>query len=139
MDSACRGSQLTTVAAAIRRYLDHLTVERGLAAHTIEAYRRDLQRYASTMAAVGRTEIGEVTTADVAEYLTVLREGDDDHPPLAASSAGRAVVAVRGLHGFAVTEGLAPSDPARAVRPPPPPRRLPRAISIQDVERLLQV
>ncbi|HEX9032427.1 MAG TPA: tyrosine recombinase, partial [Streptosporangiaceae bacterium] len=47
--------------------------------------------------------------------------------------------AVRGLHGFAVTEGLAPSDPARAVRPPPPPRRLPRAISIQDVERLLQV
>ena len=133
------GPALTTVAAAVRRYLDHLTVERGLAAHTIEAYRRDLQRYASTLAASGTTRIGEVTTADVAEYLAVLREGDEHHPPLAASSAGRAVVAVRGLHAFALAEGLAEADPARAVRPPAPPRRLPRAIPMPDVERLLQI
>jgi integrase/recombinase XerD len=130
---------LTTVGGAIRRYLDHLTVERGLAAHTIAAYRRDLQRYASTLAAAGRTQITAVTTADVAEYLARLREGDEQHQPLAASSAGRAVVAVRGLHAFAMAEGLAGSDPARAVRPPAPPRRLPRAISIPDVERLLQI
>jgi integrase/recombinase XerD len=130
---------LTTVSGAIRRYLDYLTVERGLAAHTIAAYRRDLQRYASTLAAAGRTQIGAVTTPDVAEYLARLREGDEQHRPLAASSAGRAVVAVRGLHAFAMAEGLAGSDPARAVRPPAPPRRLPRAISIPDVERLLQI
>ena len=127
------------MAAAVRRYLDHLTVERGLAAHTIEAYRRDLQRYAATMAATGTAQIAEVTTADVAEYLAVLREGDEQHPPLAASSAGRAVVAVRGLHAFALTEGLAGSDPARTVRPPVPPRRLPRAIPLPEVERLLQM
>jgi len=127
------------VAGAVRRYLDHLTVERGLAAHTIEAYRRDLQRYASTMAAAGTTQIAEVRTADVAEYLAVLREGDEHHPPLAASSAGRAVVAVRGLHAFALVEGLAESDPARTVRPPAPPRRLPRAIPLPEVERLLQM
>jgi len=127
------------VAAAVRRYLDHLMVERGLAAHTIEAYRRDLERYASTLAATGIGRISEVATPDVARYLMVLREGDDDHPPLAASSAGRAVVAVRGLHAFAHAEGLAEADPARVVRPPAPPRRLPRAISIPDVERLLQV
>jgi integrase/recombinase XerD len=110
-----------------------------LAAHTIEAYRRDLQRYASTLAAAGRTQIGAVRTPDVAEYLARLREGDEQHRPLATSSAGRAVVAVRGLHAFAMAEGLAGSDPARAVRPPAPPRRLPRAISIPDVERLLQI
>jgi integrase/recombinase XerD len=127
------------VAGAIRRYLDHLTVERGLAAHTIEAYRRDLQRYAMTLAGAGRAQIGDVTTADVAEYVAQLREGDGQHQPLAASSAGRAVVAVRGLHAFALAEGLAGSNPARAVRPPVPPRRLPRAISIPDVERLLQI
>jgi integrase/recombinase XerD len=127
------------VAAAARRYLDHLTVERGLAAHTIEAYRRDLQRYTATLAAAGQTEIGAVTTNDVAEYLARLREGDEQHKPLAASSAGRAVVAVRGLHAFALAERLAGSDPARSVRPPAPPRRLPRAVSIPDVERLLQV
>lgn len=139
MDAGTGGADLTAVAAAIRRYLDHLTVERGLAAHTLEAYRRDLQRYAVTLAARGRTEIAEVTTPDVAEFLAGLREGDQNHPPLAASSAGRAVVAVRGLHAFAVIEGMADSDPARAVKPPAPPRRLPRAISLPDVERLLQL
>jgi integrase/recombinase XerD len=80
-----------------------------------------------------------VTTADVAGYLADLRAGNEQHPPLAASSAGRAVVAVRGLHAFAVSEGLSAADPACAVRPPAPPRRLPRAMSIPDIERLLQV
>ncbi len=113
-------------------------VERGLAAHTLQAYRRDLRRYAAALGAAGQTGISEVTTRDVAEFLAGLREGDSDHPPLAASSAGRAVVAVRGLHAFAAAEGLAPSDPARQVRPPVPPRRLPRAIPVADVERLLE-
>jgi integrase/recombinase XerD len=112
-------------------------VERGLAVHTLEAYRRDLQRYAATLARRGRTEIESVVTQDVADYLAGLREGDAEHLPLAASSAGRAVVAVRGLHAFTLTEGLSPGDPARLVRPPVPPRRLPRAISIPEVERLL--
>lgn len=80
-----------------------------------------------------------MSTQDVAEYLARLREGDEEHRPLAASSAGRAVVAVRGLHAFAMTEGLTAADPARTVRPPAPPRRLPRAVSIPDVERLLQI
>jgi integrase/recombinase XerD len=113
-------------------------VERGLAAHTLQAYRRDLQRYAVTLMAAGRAQIEDVTTTDVADYLASLREGDTEHPPLAASSAGRAVVAVRGLHAFALAEGLAADDPARAVRPPVPPRRLPKAISVPDVARLLE-
>ena len=112
-------------------------MERGLARHTLEAYRRDLERYAGTLTAAGRTEIGDVSTQDVADFLAGLRQGDETHPPLAASSAGRAVVAVRGLHAFAQAEGLAPENPARVVRPPAPPRRLPKAISIGDVERLL--
>ena len=61
------GAQLTTFARAIGRYLDHLAVERGLAAHTLQAYRRDLQRYAATLTAAGRTEIDQVSTQDVAE------------------------------------------------------------------------
>jgi integrase/recombinase XerD len=133
-----RGTQLTSVAGAIRRYLDHLMVERGLAAHTLEAYRRDLERYAAALAARGTTEISAVTTRDVAAFLAGLRAGDADHPPLAASSAGRAVVAVRGLHAFAAADGLTAGNPARPVRPPAPPRRLPKAISVAAVERLLQ-
>jgi integrase/recombinase XerD len=112
-------------------------VERGLAAHTLEAYRRDLLRYQAALAAAGRTAIGEVTTEDVAGFLAGLREGDEEHMPLAASSAGRAVVAVRGMHAFALAEGLAGRDPASPVRPPAPARRLPRAIGVPDVERLI--
>ena len=112
-------------------------MERGLAAHTLQAYRRDLLRYQAMLAARGRTVIGEVTTEDVAAFVAGLREGDGAHLPLAASSAGRAVVAVRGLHAFAVAEGLAGADPASAVHPPSSPRKLPRAIAVPEVERLI--
>ena len=66
-----------TVGEAVRGYLAHLVVERGLAGNTVESYRRDLRRYESVLAARGRTTLGEVTAADVAEFLAVMREGDD--------------------------------------------------------------
>jgi integrase/recombinase XerD len=112
-------------------------VERGLAASTVESYRRDLRRYASVLAGRGKTRLGEITPADVADFLASLREGDAEHAALAVSSAARAVIAVRGLHAFAVAQGLTGTDPARDVPPPSPPRRLPKAIPIEDVERLL--
>jgi integrase/recombinase XerD len=112
-------------------------VERGLAASTVESYRRDLRRYASVLAGQGKTRLDQITPADVAGFLASLREGDAEHVALAVSSAARAVIAVRGLHAFAVAQGLAGTDPAREVPPPSPPRRLPKAITIEDVERLL--
>ncbi|MEV5829965.1 site-specific tyrosine recombinase XerD [Spirillospora sp. NPDC052242] len=125
------------LAAAVDAYLGHLAVERGLAANTLSAYRRDLSRYLRVMRLMGRTAVDQITEHDVRGFLLVLREGDPDHPPLSAGSAARALVAVRGLHRFALREGLAPDDPAHGVKPPTPPRRLPKAISVQDVERLL--
>ncbi|MCW2618536.1 MAG: xerD, partial [Modestobacter sp.] len=59
-------------------YLDHLTVERGLAANTITSYRRDLRRYADFLAAAGVTGLGEVGESDVTAFLVALRQGDDD-------------------------------------------------------------
>jgi integrase/recombinase XerD len=112
-------------------------VERGLAANTVESYRRDLRRYSSVLADRGQTALGDVTPADVAEFLASLREGDAEHAALAVSSAARAVIAVRGLHAFAVAQGLADTDPAREVPPPSPPRRLPKAITLGEVECLL--
>jgi len=128
---------VVSVADGARDYLQHLVVERGLAANTVESYRRDLNRYAEVLAARGKTEFNDVSTVDVAEFRAALRTGDEEHPPLAVSSVGRAVVAVRGLHAFARVQGLAVDDPAREVAPPPPPRRLPKAITIDEVERLL--
>ena len=126
-----------TLADALRGYLQYLVVERGLAANTVESYRRDLRRYVSVLAGHGTTRLDDVTTADVAEFLASLREGDEEHAALAVTSAARAVIAVRGLHAFAVAPGLAETDPARDVAPPTPPRRLPKAITLTEVERLL--
>ncbi len=66
-----------------------------------------------------------------------LREGDADHPPLSAGSAARTVVAVRGFHKFVVREGLMARDPAAAVKPPAPAKRLPKALPLSDVEAIL--
>jgi site-specific recombinase XerD len=126
-----------TVTAAVRVYLQYLGVERGLAANTIESYQRDLHRYESSLAGRGKARLADVTPADVAEFLASMREGDAEHEALAVSSAARAVIAVRGLHAFAAAQGLAESDPARDVPPPTPPRRLPKAITLAEVERLL--
>ena len=66
-----------------------------------------------------------MTEQDVTGFLAALRLGSGEQAPLSATSAGRAVVAVRGLHRFAVREGWASGDPAAQVRPPQPARRLP--------------
>jgi integrase/recombinase XerD len=128
---------VVSVADGARGYLQYLVVERGLAANTVQSYERDLRRYTQVLQARGKTELNDVTTVDVAEFRAALRTGDEEHPPLAVSSVGRAVVAVRGLHAFARAQGLAVDDPAREVAPPTPPRRLPKAITIDEIERLL--
>ena len=122
---------------AISGYLDHLGVERGLATNTLSSYRRDLRRYAAYLRDVGRERIDEVTEADVAGFLAALREGSADHPALSATSAARTVVAVRGLHRFALREGLVPTDVAAPVRPPSAARRLPKALPVADVVAVL--
>ncbi|MGW7684448.1 site-specific tyrosine recombinase XerD [Kribbella sp. NPDC054772] len=122
---------------AVGTYLDHLTVERGLAANTLSSYRRDLRRYGGYLAATGIDDLGRITEAVVSDFLMRLREGDADHPPLTASSAGRTVVAVRGFHKFCVREGLTAVDPAAAVKPPVPPQRLPKALAIDEVQSIL--
>ncbi len=128
----------SAVGRAVRTYLDHLVVERGLAENSVKSYRRDLRRYLAYLHRVGVTELDQVTEQTVSGFLMDLREGSSEHPPLSASSAGRSVVAVRGFHRFAVKDGLARVDPSAAVRPPTPAKRLPKAISLGDVEKLLE-
>jgi len=125
------------VTAAIRTYLDHLAIERGLAANTLSSYRRDLRRYDAFLAGRGIDDLAAIDEATVTAFLVALREGDPEHPPLTATSAARTVVAVRGFHRFAVGDGLTETDPAAAVRPPAPAKRLPKALPLADVEAIL--
>lgn len=135
---------MTTVRVAaldgqLQGYLDHLTIERGVAANTISSYRRDLRRYAEHLSQRGIDDLRTVTENDVSDFLVALRRGDPESgvSPLSAVSAARALIAVRGLHRFAAAEGIIDLDVARAVKPPTPSRRLPKSLSLDEVLALL--
>ena len=90
----------------MRGWLTHLDVERGLSRHTLAAYRRDSGRYLDHLVRSGVTRPEEIRESHVSGFLGALRTGDADHPPLAATSAARTLVAVRGLHRFLAIEGV---------------------------------
>ncbi|TQJ61645.1 integrase/recombinase XerD [Arthrobacter sp. SLBN-83] len=122
----------------ITDYLQHMGVERGLAANTLAAYRRDLARYARYLAAAGCTRPEEITRHHVTGYVRALSDGSDGGSTLGVRSAARTVVAVRGLHKFWALEGFTPADPASEVHPPMAGKRLPKAISVDEVTRILE-
>nr|WP_269327836.1 site-specific tyrosine recombinase XerD [Kineosporia mesophila] len=127
----------TAVEKALTGYLDHLAVERGLATNTLGAYRRDLRRYVDFLLSHRLADPAAVSEADVMNFLAAIRTGEDGAAILSASSAARTVVAVRGFHRFLLLEGLTATDPAGQVQPPSAPKRLPKAISLDAVERVL--
>ncbi|MDA2992178.1 MAG: site-specific integrase, partial [Actinomycetota bacterium] len=108
----------------VQGYLDHLTIERGVAANTLSSYRRDLRRYVEHLTQRDVGDLRDVCETDVSEFLVSLRRGDPESgvAALSAVSAARALIAVRGLHRFAAAEGIIDLDVARAVKPPTPSR-----------------
>lgn len=124
----------------IQGYLDHLTIERGVAANTLSSYRRDLRRYAEHLTGRGIADLRAVGENDVSDFLIALRKGDPDNgiTALSAVSAARTLVAVRGLHRFLTAEGIVEVDVARAVKPPTPTRRLPKSLTLDEVVSLLE-
>jgi integrase/recombinase XerD len=121
------------VEQAVGRFLRHVAVERGLADNTLAAYRRDLGRWTAHLTESGRTDVAEVTTGDVTAFLQRIR-GEDG---AAASSAARMLSSVRGLHRFLAEDGIVPDDVAHEVEPPKLPMRLPKAIGIDEMARLI--
>lgn len=108
-----------------------------MAENTLVSYRRDLKRYLAYLSAAGVENLDDIDEQLVTGFLVALRQGDDTHPALGASSAGRAVIAVRGFHKFAARDGLSIGDPAGGVRPPTPTKRLPKALPLDQVEAIL--
>lgn len=83
-------------------------------------------------------EPGLAGEADVTSFLEALRSGTDGGRVLAASSASRAITAVRGWHRFLLAEGDTQADPSASVHPPQVGRRLPKALSVEEVNELLE-
>ena len=116
----------------LERYLRHLTVERGLSKNTLAAYRADLNKYAAFLEIRGVDARG-ATAADLEAFSNQLNDQN-----LKASSRARILAAVRGFHKFLALEGLRDDDPTSRLRPPRLPSRLPKALSQEQVVRLLE-
>ena len=114
-------------------YFRHLTVERGMAKNTLLAYRRDIARYLSFLEARKIDSLNEVTELTVADFAQSLGEVHG----MVESSVARILSAVRGLHRYWLMEGISEQDPSATVKPPKQRRRLPKAIPVDAVERLL--
>jgi integrase/recombinase XerD len=126
------GSRDGGLDATVDAFLAHARLERGLAPNTVEAYGRDLTRFAACAGRAGVREVGEVEARHVAGFAASLeREG------LGARSRARALVAVRRLLRFAAAEGLIAVDPTDGQPGPAAPRPLPRVLRRDEVEALL--
>jgi integrase/recombinase XerD len=119
---------------AVEIYLRHITIERGLAGHTVAAYRRDLAGYVEWLSARGITDAAEADAAAVAAFAA---ERAAEEPRPAASSLARLQSSVRGFHRFLVREQIRDDDPTGALRPPKLPMRLPKALTLDQIESLL--
>ena len=100
-----------------------------MAPNTLQAYRRDLARFVDWCAGRGVVEIDDIGPSDLAEFAAWLNSGAG----LAAASAARAVVSVRGFHRFAAAEGWTQQDPSADLTPPALPMRLPKALGYEDI------
>lgn len=113
-------------------YLDHLKVERNLAANTIEGYSRDLVRLRRFLDERGRARPDQVTGLDLTDYLLHLA-GEQ----LGSRSRARALVAIRGWFRFLVAERYLERDPTETLDAPRIGRRLPDVLGEDAVDRLL--
>lgn len=119
---------------ALDVYLRHVTVEKGLSEHTVAAYRRDLSGYVEWLGAADIADTTEITPSVIGRFVA---ERASAEPPPASTSLARLQSSVRGWHRFLAREGIEVDDPSGRLRPPKAPRRLPKALTIDQVERLL--
>ncbi|MBP2436093.1 site-specific tyrosine recombinase XerD [Microbacterium amylolyticum] len=119
---------------AVDAYLRHIAIERGLSDHTVQAYARDLAVYSGWLAEQGIAETDAVTERLVSEFSA---ERSSAVPPPAASSIARLQSSVRGFHRFLAREGIADDDPSARIVPPKQAQKLPKALTIDQVEALL--
>ena len=116
----------------LAEFSDWLATERGVAPNTTAAYGNDLRKYVEFLASSGKSDPARARSKDVFAYLAFLSECG-----MAASSIRREISSLRAFHRFLVAEGRGDADPTTEVMLPRVWRRVPKALTLPDVERLL--
>lgn len=120
-------------AESVEDFLHHLSVEKGRSRLTVESYRRDLEKLVEHLGSLGIAGPEEASPGDIESFARSLRfEG------LSPRSVARALSAARSYYEFVVAEGVAKSNPAREVSLPPASRGLPKALSQEQIESLIE-
>jgi len=114
------------------RFLGHLTVERGLAGNSIEAYSRDLRRYLDSLEIQGITDPSKILRSHIAQFLSQLAGYG-----LSPGSLSQNISAVRGFHRFLVGEGLCKTDPTENLDSPKLAKKLPDVLDTNEIESLM--
>lgn len=120
---------LTSLERELDHYFRFVTLERGLASHTISAYRQDLRSYVAWLDAQGVDSAQRITAVDVAAYFHALSGTE--------RTRARKLSSLKNFHRFAVDEKIADQDPTAGLEPPRLPLRLPKALTQGQVQQLL--
>lgn len=123
-----------TLEQVLQRYLRYVTIERGLSANTLAAYTRDLTAYVYWLDGRGVSQPSSITRGHVTDYLQHL---GTRQPPLTASSQSRILSSIRGFHAFMVAEQILENDVTADIQRPKLPKRLPKAITVEQMTALL--
>lgn len=116
----------------IKEFIDYLSVERGLAVNTLESYGRDLRQYSQYLEQGEASALDSATRATIVEYLLHLqRQGK------ATATIARRLAALKAFYQFLVRENYLEQDPTVNLESPRLEKRLPKVLTIREVETLL--
>lgn len=119
---------------ALQDFIHYIMVERGLAENTISSYQRDLKKYLLYLEKVEEiTSLEQVSRVHILHYLKYLKEKDQS-----AKTVARNIASIRSFHQFLLREGVVKHDPSVHIETPQGERKLPKVLSIEEVEALLQ-
>lgn len=116
----------------IRTFLNYLRVEKSLSKNTLEAYRRDMGKFAAFVGERGLACEG-IRRGDVVDFLSTLY-----HRHLDSRTVARQLASLRNFFRFAMTEGFIAEDPVADIDSPKFRQSLPHFLSLEEVERLLR-
>ena len=113
----------------IGEYLEYLELEKGLSQNTLDAYRRDLENFSDSL------QVDDIKSVDrlmINSYVRILRENK-----FAPTSIIRKVASLRGFFKWATSTGILEKNPALTLEQPKVPQRLPKVITVKDIEDML--
>lgn len=116
----------------IQRFLDHITVERGLSQNSIASYGRDLAQFSDYLETIDISEPSRITEECLVAYIQCLKK-----KKYASSSVARKLSAIRSMVKFLCLEREISKSPISTLETPKPPKRLPKALDVYEVSRLL--